>query len=71
MFGEVSTRVLLSTTAATTLRKRAEDAGLNAYELGKVGGKRLIFNYEGIQVIDIAIEELESSWGQGLPKLLS
>jgi phosphoribosylformylglycinamidine synthase subunit PurL len=74
LFGEVSTRVLLSTTATSgvaTLRQRAEDAGLSFYELGKVGGKRLIFHYEDVKAVDIAIEELESAWRQSLPKLLS
>jgi phosphoribosylformylglycinamidine synthase len=71
LFGEVSTRVVLSTTSAAALRKKAEDAGLTSYEIGRVGGKRLIFRYEGIQVVDVAIAELETAWRQGLPKLLS
>jgi phosphoribosylformylglycinamidine synthase len=71
LFGDVSTRVLLTTKDAAALQKRAKDAGLNSYELGKVGGNRLICHYEGLQVVDVAIEELESAWGQGLPKLLS
>jgi hypothetical protein len=46
-------------------------AGLNIYELGSVGGNRLIFHYESVQAVDIAIVELESAWRQALPKLLS
>jgi hypothetical protein len=71
LFGEFSTRIVLSTTEALELQKRAKESGLNFYDLGKVGGKRLILNYEGIRVVDIAIDELESSWRQALPKLLS
>jgi phosphoribosylformylglycinamidine synthase len=71
LFGEVSTRVLLSTTQVAPLRARARDAGLNFYELGKVGGKRLIFHYENVTAVDIAIDELDSAWRQALPKLLS
>jgi phosphoribosylformylglycinamidine synthase len=71
LFGEVSTRVLLSTANAAELRKRAEAMGLNFYDIGKVGGKRLILQYEGVRAIDIAIDELESAWRQALPKLLS
>jgi len=71
LFGEVSTRVVLSTTKVEALRTQARDAGLNFYELGKVGGKRLIFHYESVKAVDIAIEELESAWRQALPKLLS
>ena len=71
LFGDVSSRVLLTTRTSAALQKRAADAGLNVYELGRVGGKRLIFHYEGVQAVDIAIDELESAWQQALPKLLS
>ena len=71
LFGEVSTRILLSTTNAAALRKRAEAGGLKFHELGRVGGKRLILHYESVRVIDIDIDELESAWRQALPKLLS
>ena len=71
LFGEVSSRVLLSTSSVPELRKRAESMGLNFYDLGKVGGKRLILNYEGVSAVDIGIDELESAWRQALPKLLS
>ncbi len=71
LFGEVSTRVVLSTTSPAVLQKQAQSAGLNFYDLGKVGGKRLIFHYEGMNVVDVAIDELESAWRQALPKLLS
>ena len=71
LFGEVSTRVLMSSTNPAVLRKRAEAGGLNFRELGKVGGKRLIFHYEGVRIVDIDMDELESAWRQALPKLLS
>jgi len=71
LFGEFSTRVLLSTTNPAELQKRAEQMGLNFYNLGNVGGKRLILNYEGVRVVDIAIEELQAAWRQAMPKLLS
>jgi phosphoribosylformylglycinamidine synthase subunit PurL len=71
LFGEISSRVVLSTTDAAALRKRASDAGLNSYELGKAGGKQFILRYEGVKVIDIGIDELASVWRTALPKLLS
>jgi phosphoribosylformylglycinamidine synthase len=71
LFGEVSTRVLLSGTNAAALQKAAADAGLNSYAIGKVGGKRLIFHYEGVKAVDLAIDEVESAWRQALPKLVS
>jgi phosphoribosylformylglycinamidine synthase II len=70
-FGEVSTRVLISTTNAAALQKRAEAGGLNFHQVGRVGGNRLILHYEGVRVVDIDIDELESAWRQALPKLLS
>src|SRR5262249_28059557 len=71
LFGEVSSRVLLTTRSSAALQKRATDAGLNVYEIGRVGGKRLIFHYESVRAVDIAVDELESAWRQALPKLLS
>jgi phosphoribosylformylglycinamidine synthase len=71
LFGEVSSRVILSTSQPAELKKRAEQTGLNFYHLGKVGGKRFALDYEGVEAVDIEIEELEAAWRQGLPKLLS
>ena len=71
LFGEATTRVILSTTDALELRKRAGQMGLNFYDLGRVGGKWLILHYEGERIVDLGLDELESTWRQGLAKLLS
>jgi phosphoribosylformylglycinamidine synthase len=71
VFGEVSSRVLLTTNYVQELRDRAEQMGLRFYDLGKVGGTRLILTYENVRIIDVAIDELESAWSEALPKLLS
>jgi phosphoribosylformylglycinamidine synthase II len=71
LFGEFSSLVVLTTRNAAELKKRAEQTGLKFHDLGKVGGTRLILNYESIRVVDIAMDELESAWSEGLPKLLS
>jgi phosphoribosylformylglycinamidine synthase len=71
LFGEFSTRVILSTASLDALRKRAQAVGLECHNLGTAGGNRLTLRYEGVEVVDIPIEELESAWRQGLPKLLS
>ena len=71
LFGEAMTRVILSTTDALELRKRAGQMGLNFYDLGRVGGKWLILHYEGERIVDLGLDELESTWRQGLAKLLS
>jgi phosphoribosylformylglycinamidine synthase subunit PurL len=70
LFGEWSSRVVLSTSQPAELRKRAEQVGLNFYDLGKVGGKRFILRYEGVEAVNLGIEELEAEWQQALPKLL-
>jgi phosphoribosylformylglycinamidine synthase len=71
LFGESSSRVVISTPQPAELRRRAEQIGLNFYDLGKVGGKRFILNYEGVEAVNIEIEELEGLWRQALPKLVS
>jgi len=53
------------------LRKRAEWTGLKLHDIGKVGGSRLILDYENLRVVDINMDELETAWSEGLPKLLS
>jgi phosphoribosylformylglycinamidine synthase len=71
VFGEFSSCVLLTTNNVQELRKRAEQMGLKFYDLGKVGGTRLILNYESLRIVDVAIDELESAWSEGLPKLFT
>ena len=71
LFGEGSSRVVLTTVQPDELRKRAEQMGLNFYLLGAVGGKRLILKYEGVEAVNVSVEELEAAWRQGLPNLLS
>jgi phosphoribosylformylglycinamidine synthase len=71
LFGEVSSRIIVTTSEPSTLRQRAQEMGLNSYDLGKTGGDRLILNYEGVRVIDVLVDDIEASWRQALPKLLS
>jgi phosphoribosylformylglycinamidine synthase subunit PurL len=71
LFGEVSSRVILTTSEPETLRQRAQQMGLNSYTLGKTGGDRLILNYEGVRAIDVLVDDIEAAWRQALPKLLS
>ena len=71
LFGESSSRVVLSTSKPDELRRRAGQMGLDSYDLGKVGGTRFILRYEGINAIDLGIDELEAAWRQALPKLVS
>src|SRR5206468_201864 len=65
LFGVYTSRIIVSTTKASEIKQQAESAGLRCTLLGKVGGDRLILNYEGIVAIDIAMDELETAWRQG------
>ncbi|HEX4997882.1 MAG TPA: phosphoribosylformylglycinamidine synthase subunit PurL [Terriglobia bacterium] len=71
LFGEYSSRILVTTRNAAEVIERARQAGLEPVELGTVGGDRLIFEYEGRRAVDVAIEDLEATWASGLAKLLS
>ena len=71
LFGEYSSRILLTTKHASDLVRRAERSGLRCTEIGRVGGNRLILEHDGLRVVDVAIDELESVWRRTLPKLLS
>jgi phosphoribosylformylglycinamidine synthase len=70
LFGDYTSRIIVSTADPNEVRRRAEAAGLKAETLGTAGGSRLVLNYEGDRAIDIAIDELETAWRQGLPHLL-
>jgi phosphoribosylformylglycinamidine synthase len=71
LFGEVSSRVLLTTNNVEEVQRKAELAGLQCLKLGKVGGARLMMRYENILAVDLALDEIETAWRQGLTKLLS
>jgi len=71
LFGEYSSRIILTTTAPLELVQRAERAGLRCIEIGKVGGDRLMLEYEGERAVDVSTEELETVWRRTLEKLLS
>ena len=72
MFGEFPSRVLVSTASGTDMDHvldRASGAGLAGIDVGKVGGARLVFEYEGARAIDLSIEDLEQCWRNGLAAL--
>jgi phosphoribosylformylglycinamidine synthase II len=66
LFGEYSSRILLTSKNPTELIRRAESMKLQCFELGRVGGLRLIMTYEGERIIDIQVDELEQLWRQAL-----
>jgi phosphoribosylformylglycinamidine synthase len=71
LFGEYPSRILLTTKDASSLLQRAAEAGLRGMEIGRVGGERLVLNYEGQPAVDMAIGDLESVWRRAFAKLLS
>jgi phosphoribosylformylglycinamidine synthase len=71
LFGEYPSRIIVSTLKAAELMARAGTAGLRGSEIGRVGGDRLVLNFDGRQVIDLAVDELETVWRRAFSKLLS
>jgi len=71
LFGEYPSRILLTSKNPSEILKRAGDAGLRGTEIGAVGGKRLMLNYEGQPAVDLEIGELETVWRRAFSKLLS
>jgi phosphoribosylformylglycinamidine synthase len=71
LFGEYSSRILVTTRNPAEIIQRAERSGLRGVQLGSVGGDRLIFDYEGQRAVDVAVADLEAAWAAGLAKLLS
>lgn len=71
LFGEYPSRILLTSKNPSEIISRAGAAGLRVTEIGSVGGKRLILNYEGQPAVDLEIGELETVWRRAFPKLLS
>jgi len=62
MFGEFPTRVLVSTSDAARVLERATAQGFRAHETGSTGGERLVFSYEGVTAIDLAVEDADQRW---------
>ncbi len=70
MFAEFPTRVLVSTRDASGVMDRAAAAALAGHDLGRVGGERLVLEYEGVRAIDMEISGLERVWRDALPAAL-
>ena len=70
LFGERPTRVILTSSDPDPVLRRAREHGLMAHELGRVGGDRLVLEYENDCAVDVAVDELEEAWRSALPGLL-
>jgi phosphoribosylformylglycinamidine synthase subunit PurL len=71
LFGDYTSRIIVGTTRAEELERRARSVGLNVVRLGAVGGDRLMLRYEGVAVVDMAVADLEAAWRGGFFKLFS
>jgi phosphoribosylformylglycinamidine synthase len=70
LFGEFPTRVLVSAPDPGPVLERAAASGLEAHGVGRVGGDRLVMDYEGARALDIGIAELEALWRGAIPALM-
>ena len=70
MFAEFPTRVLVSTRDVSGVMDRVAASALAGHELGRVGGERLVLEYEGARAIDMEISGLERVWRDALQAAL-
>jgi phosphoribosylformylglycinamidine synthase subunit PurL len=66
LFHEGPSRVLVSTSDGEAVLKAAKQAGVEAVELGKVGGNRLLVN----KSLAVDVKALQAAWSDALPKIL-
>ncbi len=78
LFGESQSRVVLSVTPAKTERvlKLAQDAGVPAATIGRVGGSRLVIEvgadrWGAACRIDAEVARLQDAWGGSLERVIS
>ena len=70
LFGESPSRVIVSATPAgrIELLARARDCGVPAALVGRTGGDRVAVSVAGVVAADLALDEAEHAWGDGLTR---
>ena len=70
LYGESASQVVVSMreTDADPVRTRAAAAGVPAQALGRTGGARLRFAFDGEQAVDVGLVEAEQRWATGLSR---
>ncbi len=70
LYGEAASQIVVSAreTDAEIVLARAAAAGVPARVLGRTGGERLRFTFDGEPVIDVGLAEAEQRWATGLSR---
>ena len=70
LHGEAASQIVVSVweTDAEAVLARAAAAGVPAQELGRTGGERLRFTFDGEAVIDVGLADAEQRWATGLSR---
>ena len=70
LYGESASQVVVSMreTDADAVAARAAAAGVPAQVLGRTGGARLRFAFDGEQAVDVGLAEAEQHWATGLSR---
>ena len=70
LYGESASQVVVSMreTDADAVLARAAAAGVPAQVLGRTGGARLRFAFDGEQAVDVGLAEAEQRWATGLSR---
>jgi phosphoribosylformylglycinamidine synthase subunit PurL len=71
LFTELASRVVVATSRAGDVLRRADDAGVPAAAVGEAGGSRFVVEGgDGSVLVDLPVGDLERSWRDALPALL-
>jgi phosphoribosylformylglycinamidine synthase len=70
LYGEAASQVVVTVreTEADVVRGRAAAAGVPARMLGRTGGARLRYRFDGEPAVDVALAEAEQQWATGLSR---
>ncbi len=72
LFSESQSRILLSVSAehATEVKKLAEQEGIQATDIGEVGGESFVISVNQQQLIDLPVSDMETAWKDAIPSLM-
>lgn len=70
LYGEAASQVVVSLRESDTgaVLARAAAAGVPAQTLGRTGGDRLRFTFDGERVVDVGLAEAEECWEAGFSR---
>lgn len=73
LFAETQSRIIVTVTDGNidALKKVAGDCGIECIVLGKTDGNRMKIAVNGSELVNIALEDLDSSWRNAIPEKMA